>query len=100
MEDICKQFKSTHKIQDNNIILGDFNFADYNLDKGKGQNGKDKAFTSIWNGFKTDCNITDPYRKKFPKRKIYSFLGPQGKSRGDRVYINDENVLKHPKNPV
>ena len=92
MEELVNKFLGQHKVQDNNVILGDFNFADYYLDKGKGQNGKDKTFTTIWNNFKNNCNITDPYRKQFPSRKIYSFLGPQGKSRGDRVYVNEENV--------
>ena len=92
MEEICNNFKTIHNIQNNNIIIGDFNFADHNLDKGKGRNGKDRSFTAYWDTFKKDCNMTDPYRKKFPKRKIFSFIGPQGKSRGDRVYINEESL--------
>ena len=68
MEDVGKQFNAIHKIADNNVIIGDFNFADNNIDKGKGQNSKDKSFTNIWNNFKKECNITDPYRKKYPQK--------------------------------
>ena len=27
-----------------------------------------------------------------PKRKIFSFSAPQGKSRGDRVYVNEDSI--------
>ena len=36
--------------------------------------------------------MVDPFRVHSPKRRIYSFVSNAGKSRGDRVYVNEENV--------
>ena len=44
----------------NNIVMGDFNFADLHIDKGKGMSPRDKMFTALWEDFKSDCNLQDP----------------------------------------
>ena len=36
--------------------------------------------------------MVDPLRVQFTKKKIFSFVAPTGKSRGDRVYINEANI--------
>ena len=36
--------------------------------------------------------MVDPFRVQSPKRRIYSFVSKAGKSRGDWVYVNEENV--------
>jgi len=75
----------------NNLILGDFNFVDNDLDKGKGMDQKDKAVDSYWNNFKDKRNLVDPFRIKYPRKKLYSYVASAGKSRCDRLYINEEN---------
>ena len=44
----------------------------------------------LWEIFKSNVAILDPYRVQYPKRKIYSFVAPAGKSRGDRVYASED----------
>ena len=36
--------------------------------------------------------MVDPFRVHSPRQRIYSFVNNAGKSRGDRVYANEENV--------
>ena len=83
---------SSHKITDNNIIIGDFNFVEMDIDKGKGMDNRDKMVSSLWGKIKEELNIIDLFREKNPKRRLYSFVEAQGKSRGDRLYCNEENI--------
>ena len=39
---ILQNFKRIHKISDNNLIIGDFNFVENDIDKGKGMTHSDK----------------------------------------------------------
>ena len=87
---VIDYFSSVHSVGENNIIMGDFNFVDLDIDKGKGMDGKDKTITSLWEIFKSECVILDPYRVHYPRRKFYSFVAPAGKSRGDRVYVSED----------
>ena len=94
-EDILKiltTFEYLHDSQENNIILGDFNFVDLDVDKGKKMNGKDKMIKPIWDQFLAKSAMVDPFRMQYPTRKLYSFTSAQGKSRGDRIYVSDHNV--------
>ena len=74
---------------DNNIIIGDFNFVDADIDKGKGSDNRDKIITPTWEAFKSVANLQDPFRIQFPTKVAYSFVAPAGKSRSDRVYVNE-----------
>ena len=87
-------FFNLHSRSDNNIILGDFNFCDNVLDKGKGMDSHDVKFCRYWDNFKDRVHITDPYREKFPTTKMFSYHNNKGKSRGDRVYVSDSLVDK------
>ena len=87
---VIDYFSSVHSVDENNIIMGDFNFVDLDIDKGKGMDGKDKTITSLWEIFKSNSAILDPYRVHCPRRKFYSFVAPAGKSRGDRVYVSED----------
>ena len=99
-KDVCKNdtkllfrnFFDLHKRSDNSILLGDFNFCDNVLDKGKGMDSHDKKFCRIWDDFKARMQITDPYREKFPTTKMFSYSNNKGKSRGDRVYVTNHLV--------
>ena len=82
-------FDEIHGINDNNIILGDFNFVENDIDKGKKMDNKDKMICPIWENFKFKNAIVDPYRVRYPKRRQFSFVAPTGKSRGDRIYTSD-----------
>ena len=92
MVNIVQNFSQVHDISQNNIIIGDFNFADADMDKGKGMDTRDIMMHSLWDGFISETAMVDPFRVHSPKRRIYSFVSNAGKSRGDRVYVNEENV--------
>ena len=81
-----------HEINHNNLIIGDFNFIENDIDKGKGMDQRDKTISKEWDKFKTEKNIIDPFRKQCPNKKVYSYIAPTGKSRGDRLYVNEDNI--------
>ena len=84
-------FAKIHKIEDNNMIIGDFNFCENDLDKGKNMSSKDKVITPIWDDICSSIAVVDPFRMQYPRRRIYSFTAPAGKSRGDRIYISNDH---------
>ena len=87
------KFEDLHDPDDVNVILGDFNFVDFDIDKGKKMDSRDKSINPIWETFLSERGMTDPFRAQCPKKKLYSFVSPQGgKSRGDRVYISEEKM--------
>ena len=90
--DVLGKFEDIHDPHEDNMILGDFNFADLDIDKGKNMTSKDHTIKPIWDDFKSRCAIVDPFRVQFPKKRIFSFTMNQGKSRGDRVYISEDNL--------
>ena len=89
--DVVDKLLAAHAPHDNNIILGDFNFVDCDVDKGGGMNNRDKAIWPIWQNLLHQLNLQDPYRKHKPKQLQYSFVNASGRSRIDRVYVNDEH---------
>ena len=94
---ITEKLKMRHQISDQNIILGDFNFVDEDLDRTNksrvGQNHIDKALTKVWIEFSHELDLSDPFRVKNPKKRMFSYIHTKdkAKSRLDRVYVNDEN---------
>ena len=90
MENIGQIFLNAHHHNDNNIIIGDFNFIENELDKAKGMDPRDRNMNKEWIKVKSHAQIEDPMRVQYPKKKVYSFVGPMGKSRGDRLYVNEE----------
>ena len=89
---IVHTFSQVHDVSQNNILIVDFNFAGNDVDKGKGMSVRDKMMNSPWEQFKSETALVDPFRVHSPKRRIYSFVSNAGRSRGDRVYVNEENV--------
>ena len=87
-----------HKNSDNNIILGDFNFVEYDIDRTNssrsGKNQMDKTLSNPWKDFTEELGISDPFRSRNPNRRTYSYIHTKdnSKSRIDRIYVNDENV--------
>ena len=92
MVNIVKTFSQVHDVSQNNILIGDFNFADNDVDEGKAMSNRDKMMNSSWEQFKSETAMVDSFRVQSPKRRINSFVSNAGKSRGDRVYVNEENV--------
>ena len=92
MVNIVKTFSQVHDVSQNNILIGDFNFADNDVDKGKGMSDRDKMMNSSWEEFKSEMAMVDPFRAQSPKRRIYLFVSNAGRSLGNRVYVNEENV--------
>ena len=76
-----ENFNSIHKLNDNNIIIGDFNFVDNDIDKGKGMSYSDKVIHPFWERFTSNIGIVDPFRLQCPNKKLYSFTAPTGRSR-------------------
>ncbi len=87
---VIKKFDNLHDPHD-------FNFADFDVDRGKKMNSKDHMIKPLWDLFLSKSAMVDPFRVQCPNRKIYSFSSPQGKSRGDRVYMSEDNMssIKH-----
>ena len=99
MISVVQAFSQVHDVSQNNILIGDFNFADNDMEKGKGKDNRDHMMTSIWEGFTSAMALRYPFRTHYPKRRIYSFVNTTGKSRGGggggeggMMYVNDENV--------
>lgn len=97
MENMIDILAETHRVSDNNIVLGDFNFVDSDLDRTNrnhsGMNQRDGSFSRLWTRFIDEMDLTDPFRARNPKRRMFSYIHTQNnaKSRIDRVYTNDEN---------
>ena len=89
---VIGEFGPLHEPDDNNIILGDFNFVDFDVDKGKGMSSKDQMIKPLWDHFLSGSAMVDPYRVQCPNRRVFSFSSPQGKSRGDRVYMSEDSM--------
>ena len=53
---------------------------------------KDHMIKPLWDNFLSEKGILDPFRTQYNKKKLFSFLSPQGKSRGDRVYVSEHNM--------
>ena len=82
MVSVVQAFSQVHDVSQNNIIIGDFNFADNDMEKGKGMDYRDHMMTTIWEGFTSAMALRDPFRTQYPKKRIYSFVHTTGKSRG------------------
>ena len=86
-----------HDKSDNNIILGDFNFVDNDLDRTNqtrlGMNQVDKTLSKLWVKYTDKIDLSDSFRAKNPKKRMFSYIHTKdrSKSRLDRVYVNDEN---------
>ena len=89
---LLQHFNTIHKISDNNLIIGDFNFVESDIDKGKGMSQSDKMICTFWEKFTSEIGIVDPFRIQCPKKKLYSYTAPTGRSRGDRVYVSEDSI--------
>ena len=97
MEQMTEKLMKQHATSDNNIILGDFNFVENDLDRtnksSSGKNQMDNTLSKPWRDFTEKIGLSDPFRARNPKRRTYSYIHTKdkAKSRIDRVYVNDEN---------
>ena len=89
---VIDHFSTIHSVDENNIIIGDFNFVEQNLDKGKGMSSNDKILHQLFEDFKANQIIVDAFRHQYPKKRQYSFITQHGKSRGDRIYVSEDIV--------
>ena len=89
--------RATHSASENNIILGDFNFVDNDMDRTSQRitkkNQLDNSLCKVWISFIEELDLTDPFRKRNPRKRMFSYIHTQhnSKSRLDRIYVNDEN---------
>ncbi len=95
MNDISQKLLACHQPSDQSMILGDFIFVDndlYRVNASKqGQNRLVKTLSAPWTQLVTDLDLTDVFRNKNPKRRMYSYIHTMhnAKSRIDRIYVND-----------
>ena len=90
--DVIAKFHIIHNPNDNSIIIGDFNFAEFDIDKGKNMDYRDKLIKPMWDDVLSKNAIIDPFRVQCPKKRIFSYSTSQGKSRGDRIYVNEDSI--------
>ncbi len=85
--------RDCHDLQHNNMVVGDFNFVDHPKDRG-GQRlaARDLKVQSVWEAFKNDLDLDDPFRVRYPAKVQYSYVQKVGKSRIDRVYVSQHNA--------
>ena len=110
MELFTEKILSSHKRNDKNLILGDFNFVDNDLDRVSatrvGQNQSDKTLEQPWLHTIAELDLEDPFRFKNPRRKMFSYVhtANKSKSRLDRLYVTSSilnNIIsyKHTQTP-
>ena len=87
-------FNKNHNVSENNIILGDFNFCDGDIDRTSGITKGDKIYAKPWAGLLNNLVMYDPYRKHFPNKIMYSFIHQVGKSRVIRAYLSENSLNK------
>ena len=87
-----------HRVGDRNILLGDFNFVENDLDRVSssrvGMNQSDRLLGPLWVQFLSDMRLSDAFRAKNPRRRMFSYIHTAhgAKSRIDRVYSSDTFV--------
>ena len=94
IHNFISSLKASHTLEDDNIILGDFNFIDNNHDKANGLNPTDKMACNFWIPFLSELDMVDPFRAQNPNKRLWSFIGT-GKaknSRIDRIYTNADQM--------
>ena len=91
---MLQTFYDHHSPITNNVILGDFNFPDSPLDQGKGKYIHEKKVSDLWSQFLSQTSLSDPFRIKNPKKRVYSYEQGKGRSRVDRAYVDDDNITK------
>ena len=79
MVDIATKFSQVHDVSHNNIIIGDFNFADKDIDKGWGMSHRDHMMTSTWEEFTSAVAMVDPFRVHHPQAARILFRSWQRK---------------------
>ncbi|CAC5388192.1 unnamed protein product [Mytilus coruscus] len=77
-----------------NIMLGDFNCIDQQIDTKNPNIVLDNTIILLYKELCTMFNILDSYRYKYPKKISYTFIGNKGaKTRIDKICISE--ALKH-----
>ena len=66
--------KRTHADSTRNILLGDFNFIDNDIDRQGARTSGEKAFAGPWQDLLQHLNLYDPFRLQYPKKKEFSFV--------------------------
>lgn len=94
---IIDLLSTSHSPSDRNIIMGDFNFVDNELDRTNknisGMNNRDAPLARKWTDFVNAIDLSDPFRFLNPRKRMFSYVHTQhgAKSRIDRVYMNEED---------
>ena len=89
---VLDKFSTLHEADHTNLIMGDFNFVDLDVDKGKNMDARDRMIKPIWDNILCKHILVDPFRAQCPRKRIFSFTSAQGKSRGDRLYISEDKI--------
>ena len=97
---VTDAIKSVIDPNGNNILTGDFNFVENDLDRSGKLFEKDKQATNAWNREMAEIDLIDPFRQKYPNKKMWSFISKSYNtgSRIDRVYVTEnisKNIIKY-----
>ena len=78
----------------NNIVAGDFNFVENDIDRSKKMVIKDKTISRMWNIEMNETELIDPFRHKNPNKKSWSCISKAFNtgSRIDRVYVSEKLI--------
>ena len=67
-----------HEMSHFNMVLGDFNFVDDDLDRTNsrklGMNPTDKILSPVWTEFINKIDISDPFRARNPRKRMFSYI--------------------------
>ena len=78
-----------------NILLGDFNFVDNDLDRTRAMSVSDKVRTKVWNEEMEHLDLIDVFRSKNPKKTAWSNIASNKTgARLDRVYVGENTLAK------
>ena len=84
MKQLTDNLLANHKITDNNIILGDFNFVENDLDRTNhsrsGRNKMDNVLTKPWTAVTDMLNLSDLFQVRSHKLATYSYIYTKDKS--------------------
>ena len=96
-----EEIEKAHKTDKVNMVIGDFNLIDGLYDKPPNLKvSYNKNLDNHWQEIRNRCKLVDPFRKKFPTMRKYSFESKDKKrrSRIDKVYIDEREADKITKN--
>ena len=99
--DLFQRIESVYEKEQINMFIGDYNITDSIYDRPINiSTSRNKKLDEEWEKIRERIDMSDPFRLKYPTRRLYSFetKDKRGRSRIDKLYINEEeagNIVKN-----